>query len=42
MEYDDEVAFHAQQKLYELARASDKADRQPWCLTVSITHPNDP
>ena len=42
MEYDDEVAFHAQQKLYDLARASDRADRQPWCLTVSFTHPHDP
>ncbi|WP_457935763.1 choline-sulfatase [Mesorhizobium sp. 10J20-29] len=42
MEYDDEVAFHAVQKLYDLARASDKADRQPWCLTVSFTHPHDP
>lgn len=42
MEYDDEVAFHAAQKLYRLARASDDPDRQPWCLTVSFTHPHDP
>lgn len=42
MEYDDEVAFHATQKLYEFARASDDADRRPWCLTVSFTHPHDP
>ena len=41
MEYDDEVAFHAAQKLYDLARASDDAQR-PWCLTVSFTHPHDP
>ncbi|PWK60572.1 choline-sulfatase [Roseicyclus mahoneyensis] len=39
MEYDDEVAFMAEQKLYDLARAKD--DR-PWCLTVSFTHPHDP
>ncbi|MFZ5965111.1 choline-sulfatase [Thalassococcus sp. BH17M4-6] len=39
MEYDDEVAFLAQQKLYDLARGGD--DR-PWCLTVSFTHPHDP
>lgn len=39
MEYDDEVAHHAQAKLYDLARGHD--DR-PWCLTVSFTHPHDP
>lgn len=42
MEYDDEVAFHAVQKLYQLARSSDSPSRQPWCLTVSFTHPHDP
>ncbi len=42
LEYDDEVAFHAVQKLYQLARRSDDADREPWCLTVSFTHPHDP
>ncbi|WP_296746023.1 choline-sulfatase, partial [Mesorhizobium sp.] len=42
MEYDDEVAFHATQKLYEFARVSDDAARRPWCLTVSFTHPHDP
>lgn len=42
MEYDDEVAFHAGQKLYDLARASDDPGRRPWCLTVSFTHPHDP
>lgn len=42
MEYDDEVAFLADQKLYHLARESDDADRRPWCLTVSFTHPHDP
>ncbi|MEY3003825.1 MAG: hypothetical protein RLZZ491_1001 [Pseudomonadota bacterium] len=39
MEYDDEVAFAAEQKLYDLARG---ADNRPWCLTVSFTHPHDP
>ncbi|MCO4318404.1 choline-sulfatase [Phyllobacterium sp. 21LDTY02-6] len=42
MEYDDEVAFHARQKLYQLARRPADADRRPWCLTVSFTHPHDP
>ena len=39
MEYDDEVAFHANAKLYDLSRG---ADSRPWCLTVSFTHPHDP
>ena len=39
MEYDDEVAFHATQKVYDLARGHDA---RPWCLTVSFTHPHDP
>lgn len=39
LEYDDEVAFFAQQKIYDLSRGSD--DR-PWMLTVSFTHPHDP
>ena len=42
LEYDDEVAFHANQKLYQLSRESDDAERRPWCLTVSFTHPHDP
>ncbi len=42
MEYDDEVAFLAEQKLYHLARENDDAGRRPWCLTVSFTHPHDP
>ena len=42
MEYDDEVAFHAVQKLYQLARTSTDGSCQPWCLTVSFTHPHDP
>ena len=39
MEYDDEVAYEAVRKLYDLSRGHD--DR-PWCLTVSFTHPHDP
>lgn len=39
MEYDDEVAFNAVQKLYDLSRGQDG---RPWCLTVSFTHPHDP
>ena len=42
MEYDDEVAFHGVQKLYQLARSSEDENRRPWCLTVSFTHPHDP
>ncbi|MDO6962821.1 choline-sulfatase [Rhizobium alvei] len=42
MEYDDEVAFFANQKIYQLSRENDDADRRPWCLTVSFTHPHDP
>ncbi len=38
-EYDDEVAYNACRKLYDLSRGKD--DR-PWCLTVSFTHPHDP
>ncbi|WP_102225061.1 choline-sulfatase [Acidimangrovimonas sediminis] len=39
MEYDDEVAFNAVQKIYDLSRGQDA---RPWCLTVSFTHPHDP
>ena len=39
MEYDDEVAYNATRKLYDLSRG---ADERPWCLTVSFTHPHDP
>ena len=39
MEYDDEVAYHATRKLYDLSRGQDG---RPWCLTVSFTHPHDP
>jgi len=39
MEYDDEVAYNATRKVYDLARGGDA---RPWCLTVSFTHPHDP
>ncbi|MDQ0319496.1 choline-sulfatase [Pararhizobium capsulatum DSM 1112] len=42
MEYDDEVAFLANQKLYHLSREQDDTARRPWALTVSFTHPHDP
>ncbi|SLN55667.1 Choline-sulfatase [Aquimixticola soesokkakensis] len=40
LEYDDDVAFQAQQWIYDAARSTN-ADR-PWCLTASFTHPHDP
>ena len=39
MEYDDEVAYHATRKIYDLGRGHDA---RPWMLTVSFTHPHDP
>ncbi|WP_299373163.1 choline-sulfatase [uncultured Tateyamaria sp.] len=39
LEYDDEVAYHATRKIYDLGRGHDA---RPWCLTVSFTHPHDP
>ncbi|MES2142917.1 MAG: choline-sulfatase [Pseudomonadota bacterium] len=39
LEYDDDVAYQAVQKLYDLSR---QADPRPWSLTVSFTHPHDP
>ncbi len=39
LEYDDDVAHQANQKLYDLSRG---LDARPWCLTVSFTHPHDP
>ena len=39
LEYDDEVAFLARQKLFDLSRGKDG---RPWCLTVSFSHPHDP
>jgi choline-sulfatase len=39
LEFDDEVAFHGEAEIYRLAR---RQESQPWCLTVSFTHPHDP
>jgi choline-sulfatase len=39
LDYDEEVAFRAERKLYDLARAKD--DR-PFFFAVSFTHPHDP
>ncbi len=39
LEYDDDVAHQACQKLYDLSRGTDP---RPWCLTASFTHPHDP
>ncbi|SNB78363.1 choline-sulfatase [Arboricoccus pini] len=39
LDFDEEVVFTAERKLYDLAR--DK-DRRPFCMTVSLTHPHDP
>ncbi len=39
IDYDDEVEYHAVQKLYDLARAEQDA---PWFMTVSFTHPHSP
>ena len=39
LEYDDDVAFQAVQKVYDLSRG---ADARPWCLCASFTHPHDP
>jgi choline-sulfatase len=38
-DYDDEVAFYAVRKLYDLART---AGERPFFLTVSFTNPHDP
>lgn len=39
LEYDDEVAYNAVRKIYDLGR---RQDERPWMLTVSFTHPHDP
>ena len=39
LEYDDEVAHFARQRIYDFAR---KGDGRPFCLTVGFTHPHDP
>ena len=39
LDFDEEVVFKAQQYLYDHVRQDDP---QPFCLTVSMTHPHDP
>ena len=39
LEYDDDVAHQATQKIYDFSR---QGDPRAWCLTVSFTHPHDP
>ena len=39
LDYDGEVAFHAERRLYDLAR---DPDRPPFFMTVSFTHPHNP
>lgn len=39
MDYDDEVAYHGKQALYDFAR---KQDDRPFMLTVSFTSPHSP
>jgi choline-sulfatase len=39
IDYDDDVVFNARQKLFDMARSSD---RRPFCMVASMTHPHDP
>jgi choline-sulfatase len=39
IDFDDEVVVAARRKLFDIARS---ADRRPFCLVVSMTHPHDP
>ena len=39
LDFDEEVVFKAQQYLYDHVRSGSE---QPFCLTVSMTHPHDP
>jgi choline-sulfatase len=39
IEYDDEVAHFARQRIFDFARSGEA---RPFCLTVSFTHPHDP
>lgn len=43
LDFDDEVAFCAKQKLYDMAREREAGmDDRPFCMVVSLTHPHDP
>ena len=39
LDYDDEVAFQAKRKIYDLGRSNDE---RPFFLLTSFTHPHDP
>jgi choline-sulfatase len=39
LEYDDEVAYEAVARIYDLGR---RQDERPWLLVASFTHPHDP
>lgn len=39
IDFDDEVVYAARQKLFDIARSTD---RRPFCMVVSMTHPHDP
>jgi choline-sulfatase len=39
LDYDDEVVFEAERKLYEIVRGRDE---RPFFMVVSMTHPHDP
>ena len=39
LDFDEEVAFHSQRKLYDLSR---REKERPFFMTVSFTHPHDP
>ncbi len=39
LDFDDEVVFTAERRLYDLARTPDG---RPFCMVVSLTHPHDP
>jgi len=44
LDFDEEVVFKAQQYLFDHVRRADAGHQgeQPFCLTVSMTHPHDP
>ncbi|CAF2715998.1 unnamed protein product [Rotaria sp. Silwood2] len=43
IDFDEEVMYKAQQYLYDYVRKSVGPNKQqPFCLTVSLTHPHDP
>jgi choline-sulfatase len=39
IDFDDATVYHARQKLFDIARGSD---RRPFCMVVSMSHPHDP